>query len=111
MGCEVDRARVALDGAKSADIRVQGEHLILFDDCGRVVVMSLESGPFITMMTLGGLLAFPWQTLLGAILPLAIGIALGNLDREMRDFFVLPPVCAGAAIQSFPVSDCNYRSD
>lgn len=55
-------------------------------DVGAYSVMSLESGPFITMMTLGGLLAFPWQTLLGAILPLAVGILLGNLDREMREF-------------------------
>jgi len=55
-------------------------------ETGAYSVMSLESGPFITMMTLGGVFAFPWQTLLGAILPLAIGILLGNLDREMRDF-------------------------
>ena len=55
-------------------------------DVGAYSVMSLESGPFITMMTLGGLLAFPWQTLLGAILPLTVGILLGNLDREMREF-------------------------
>lgn len=55
-------------------------------DVGAYSLMSLESGPFITMMTLGGLLAFPWQTLLGAILPLSIGILLGNLDREMREF-------------------------
>jgi len=55
-------------------------------DMGAYSLMSLESGPFITMMTLGGMLAFPWQTLLGAILPLLAGIVLGNLDREMRDF-------------------------
>ena len=55
-------------------------------DVGAYSVMSLESGPFITMMTLGGLLAFPWQTLLGAILPLCVGMLLGNLDREMREF-------------------------
>jgi 2-keto-3-deoxygluconate permease len=55
-------------------------------EMGAYSVMSLESGPFITMMTLGGILAFPWQTLLGAILPLLIGMTLGNLDREMRDF-------------------------
>jgi 2-keto-3-deoxygluconate permease len=55
-------------------------------EMGAYSVMSLESGPFITMMTLGGLLAFPWQTLLGAILPLLAGIVLGNLDRDMRDF-------------------------
>lgn len=51
-------------------------------------VMALESGPFLTMVTLGvaGLSAFPWQTLLGAILPLAVGMLLGNLDPDLRDF-------------------------
>jgi 2-keto-3-deoxygluconate permease len=58
-------------------------------------MMSLESGPFFTMVTLGvtGLSTFPWQTLLGAILPLCIGIILGNLDHEIRSFLggaVLP---------------------
>jgi 2-keto-3-deoxygluconate permease len=50
--------------------------------------MSLESGPFLTMVTLGvaGLSAFPWPTLVGSILPLLLGMLLGNLDREMRAF-------------------------
>ncbi|MNT16880.1 2-keto-3-deoxygluconate permease [compost metagenome] len=50
--------------------------------------MSLESGPFLTMVTLGvaGLSAFPWPTMVGSILPLMLGMLLGNLDREMRDF-------------------------
>lgn len=57
-------------------------------DVGAYTIMSLESGPFLTMVTLGvaGLSAFPWQTLVGGILPLVIGMILGNLDREMRDF-------------------------
>jgi 2-keto-3-deoxygluconate permease len=57
-------------------------------DVGAYSVMSLESGPFLTMLTLGvaGLSTFPWQTLLGAILPLLVGMLIGNLDREMRDF-------------------------
>jgi 2-keto-3-deoxygluconate permease len=57
-------------------------------DVGAYSLMSLESGPFLTMLTLGvaGLSAFPWQTLVGAILPLAIGMLLGNLDRELREF-------------------------
>jgi 2-keto-3-deoxygluconate permease len=51
-------------------------------------VMGLESGPFFTMVTLGvaGLSSFPWQTLLGAVLPLAVGMVLGNLDHELREF-------------------------
>jgi 2-keto-3-deoxygluconate permease len=58
------------------------------EDVGAYTVMSLESGPFLTMVTLGiaGLAAFPWPTLVGSILPLAVGMLLGNLDREMRDF-------------------------
>ncbi len=57
-------------------------------DAGAYSIMSIESGPFLTMLTLGvaGLSAFPWPTLLGAILPLAVGMVLGNLDRELREF-------------------------
>jgi 2-keto-3-deoxygluconate permease len=58
------------------------------DDVAAYSIMSIESGPFLTMVTLGaaGLSAFPWQTLVGALLPLATGILLGNLDRELRGF-------------------------
>jgi 2-keto-3-deoxygluconate permease len=57
-------------------------------DVAAYSVMSLESGPFLTMVTLGvaGLSAFPWPTLVGGILPLAIGVLIGSLDREMRAF-------------------------
>src|SRR6476661_9382042 len=57
-------------------------------DVGAYSVMSLESGPFLTMVTLGvaGLAAFPWQALVGAILPLVLGMVLGNLDPTMRKF-------------------------
>lgn len=55
-------------------------------DVGAYSVLSLESGPFLTMLTLGiaGLSAFPWQALVGAILPLALGMVLGNVDPAMR---------------------------
>lgn len=57
-------------------------------DAAAYSVMSIESGPFLTMVTLGvaGLSAFPWPVLLGSVLPLIVGIILGNLDHEMRDF-------------------------
>jgi 2-keto-3-deoxygluconate permease len=57
-------------------------------DAAAYSVMALESGPFLTMVTLGvaGLSAFPWQTMLGAILPLCVGMLLGNLDPELRSF-------------------------
>jgi 2-keto-3-deoxygluconate permease len=57
-------------------------------DVAAYSVMCLESGPFLTMLTLGlaGLAAFPLPVLLGAILPLLVGMALGNLDPQMREF-------------------------
>jgi 2-keto-3-deoxygluconate permease len=71
-----------------------GLYMALMEQCGRpedagaYSLMSLESGPFLTMVTLGvaGLSAFPWQTLMGAVLPLAAGIMLGNIDLELREF-------------------------
>ncbi|MFI6348341.1 2-keto-3-deoxygluconate permease [Streptomyces sp. NPDC050560] len=65
-------------------------------DAAAYSLMSLESGPFLTMLTLGvaGLSAFPWQTMLGAILPLIVGMVIGNLDPEMRRFLgAAVPVC------------------
>lgn len=64
-------------------------------DVGAYSLMSRRSGPFLTMVTLGiaGLSAFPWQTMVGAILPLVIGMIIGNLDHEMRNFLkVASPV-------------------
>jgi len=56
------------------------------EDAGAYCIMAIESGPFFTMITLGvaGLASFPWQTIVGAILPLFVGVALGNLDPEMQ---------------------------
>lgn len=57
-------------------------------DVGAYTIMTLESGPFLTMITLGvaGLSSFQWPALVGAILPLVIGMIIGNLDRDMREF-------------------------
>ena len=58
------------------------------EDATAYSIMSIESGPFLTMVSLGvaGLSAFPWQTLVGSVLPLTCGMILGNLDRELREF-------------------------
>ena len=58
------------------------------EEAGAYALMCFESGPFLTMATLGaiGLSAFPWPTLLGGVLPLAVGVVLGNVDRDLRDF-------------------------
>jgi 2-keto-3-deoxygluconate permease len=58
------------------------------EDAAAYSIMAVESGPFLTMLTLGvaGLATFPWQTMLGSVLPLLIGMLLGNLDPELRKF-------------------------
>ncbi|WP_066521020.1 2-keto-3-deoxygluconate permease [Curtobacterium ammoniigenes] len=62
-------------------------------DVAAYSIMTIESGPFLTMVILGvaGLSAFPWQALLGALIPLLLGMILGSLDPAMRKFL------AGAA--------------
>lgn len=59
------------------------------EEAGAFVLMSLESGPLVTMLILGstGLAAFHPQAFVGAVLPFLVGFALGNLDPELREFF------------------------
>jgi 2-keto-3-deoxygluconate permease len=51
--------------------------------------MSIESGPLVTMVILGsaGIATFQPLFFVGAVLPFLIGFLLGNLDRELREFF------------------------
>jgi 2-keto-3-deoxygluconate permease len=59
------------------------------EEAGAFVLMSLESGPLVTMLILGstGLAAFEPHTFVGAILPFLVGFVLGNLDNDLRDMF------------------------
>jgi len=59
------------------------------EESGAFVLMSLESGPLMTMVILGtaGIASFEPHVFVGAVLPFLIGFALGNLDPELRDFF------------------------
>ena len=58
------------------------------EDVAAYSIMSLESGPFFTMLILGvaGLASFPILAFVFAILPLILGMILGNLDEKMREF-------------------------
>ncbi len=56
-------------------------------DVGAVAVLSLNDGPFFTLMALGMLGAnFPIIAFIAVLLPIAIGMVLGNLDHDIRVF-------------------------
>lgn len=57
-------------------------------DRGAVSVISLSEGPFATLVILGtaGLADFPLEMLIGCLLPLLIGFAVGNFSETARQF-------------------------
>src|SRR4029077_10059294 len=59
------------------------------EEAGAFVLMSIESGPLITMLVLGatGVALFDPRLFVGAVLPFLVGFVLGNLDDELRSFF------------------------
>lgn len=59
------------------------------EEAGAFVLMSIESGPLVSMLILGaaGVAVFETRLFVGAVLPFLIGFALGNLDHDLRAFF------------------------
>ncbi|WP_456268975.1 2-keto-3-deoxygluconate permease [Kushneria sp. AK178] len=57
-------------------------------DKGAVSVISLNDGPFLTMVVLGaaGLASIPLLTFIGVVTPVILGFILGNLDENLRRF-------------------------
>jgi len=58
------------------------------EDVAAYSIMSIESGPFFTMLILGiaGLAHFPALAFVLALLPLVLGMLIGNYDPAMREF-------------------------
>lgn len=59
------------------------------NDVGAVSILSINDGPFFTMIALGasGLANIPLMTLVACIVPIVIGFVLGNLDSDLKELF------------------------
>lgn len=84
-------------------------------DVGAVSILAINDGPFFTMLALGAVgYAVPINTLIGCVIPILVGVILGNLDPDIRDFclpgasmlipFFAFPLGAGLTLSSFLVA-------
>lgn len=73
-------------------------------DVGAVSILSINDGPFFTMLAFGatGLAEIPLMLLIGAVLPIVVGCILGNLDHKLRDWLA-PAATVTIPFFAFPL--------
>jgi 2-keto-3-deoxygluconate permease len=95
-----------------------GEYLALAEkygdatDAGAISILSLNDGPFFTMIAMGtaGLASIPIAAFVATLIPLVIGIVWGNMDNQFREnatralpivtFFMMIPIGAGMTLRN-----------
>ena len=57
-------------------------------DCAAMALLALNDGPLLTLIALGasGLANVPFMALVATVIPIIVGMIIGNLDKSMRDF-------------------------
>lgn len=57
-------------------------------DCAAMALLALNDGPLFTLIALGasGLANVPFMALLATVIPIIVGMIIGNIDKSMRDF-------------------------
>lgn len=57
-------------------------------DCAAMALLALNDGPLFTLIALGasGLANVPFMALLATVIPIIVGMIIGNIDKEMQEF-------------------------
>ena len=58
-------------------------------DAATVALLALNDGPFFTLLALGasGMASIPMMSLVAVIVPMVLGMIIGNVDKSMMEFF------------------------
>lgn len=58
-------------------------------DAASVALLALNDGPFFTLLALGasGMASIPMMSLVAVIVPMLLGMLIGNIDKSMMKFF------------------------
>lgn len=88
-GLSVLAVTASMDMTNSGLYAAIMQHYGTKEEAGAFVLMSMESGPLVSMVILGaaGVATFEPRLFVGAVLPFLIGFVLGNLDNDLRMLF------------------------